>query len=188
MNRRTIGLALLGMIWVGTLSAVTVPAGTPIKVRLQNTINSGTAKSGEGFTAVLDEPLAVEGKTVAPKGANVKGIVSKAVSSGRLSTPAELYLRLTSIEINGKSQTIQTGSVGRKGESHKKRDTIGIGGGSAVGAIIGGIAGGGKGAAIGAGAGAAAGTAGAAATGKKDIEYRVETRLTFSLKQALNVP
>jgi len=50
------------------------------------------------------------------------------------------------------------------------------------GALIGGLAGGGKGAAIGAGAGAGAGTAGAAATGKKDITYAAETRLTFTTR------
>jgi hypothetical protein len=57
-----------------------------------------------------------------------------------------------------------------------------IGGTAAVGALIGGLAGGGKGAAIGAGAGAGAGTVGAAATGKKDVSYSAEDKLSFTLK------
>jgi hypothetical protein len=179
---------ILGILAAGTLLAGTLPVGTTVRVRLQQSLNSGTAKSGQGFTAVLDEPLVVDGKTVAAKGANVKGIVSRAVPSGRLKTPAELYLRLSSVEVGGKSYPLQTSSVGRRGESHKKRDTIAIGGGSALGAIIGGIAGGGKGAAIGAGAGAAAGTGGAYATGKKNIEYAVETPLTFKLRQPATIP
>ena len=54
-----------------------------------------------------------------------------------------------------------------------------IGGGTGLGALIGGLAGGGKGAAIGAGVGAGAGTAGAYATGKKDVVFGAERRLTF---------
>jgi hypothetical protein len=190
-HKTGVGVALLAAVSVlatGMLSAATIPTGTSVRVRLQQAISSKDAKSGQAFDAVLDQALVVDGKTVAPKGANVKGIVSKAVASGRLSTPAELYLKLKSVEVNGKSYSLTTKSVGRKGESHTKRNTIGAGGGAGLGAIIGGIAGGGKGAAIGAGAGAAAGTGAAAATGKKDIAYGVETALTFTLSQAVNIP
>ncbi len=187
VSRIIAGMAVLGLLGGLTLRAAVVPVGATLKVRLQNAVSSASAKSGQPFTATLSEPLVVEGKTICPKGASVKGIVAKAAASGRLSTPAELYLRVTSIDINGTSYNVTTGSVGRKGESHKKRDTVAIGGGTALGAVIGGIAGGGKGAAIGAAAGAGAGTVGAAATGKKDIEYPVETALTFTLKAALTV-
>ena len=175
-------------VLTGTLLAATIPAQTAIRVRLQQSVSSKTSTSGQEFTAVLDAPLMVGTRTIAPKGANCKGIVSKAVSSGRLKTPAELYLRLTSVEVNGKSMAVQTSSVGRKETGHAKRNTVAIGGGSALGAIIGGVAGGGRGAAIGAAAGAGAGTAGAAVTGKKDIDYPVETALTFRLRQAATIP
>jgi hypothetical protein len=105
-----------------------------------------------------------------------------------LKTPGELYLRLTAIDIHGKSYPVTTRSAGGKAKSHKKRNEVAIGGGAAAGALIGGIAGGGKGLGIGALAGAGAGTAGAYATGKKDIEYPVETPLTFHLEHAVNVP
>ena len=65
---------------------------------------------------------------------------------------------------------------------HKGRNAKAIGGGAAAGAIIGALAGGGKGAAIGAGAGGAAGTAGAAATGKKNVSFPVESILTFTIR------
>ena len=111
-------LAVLGILGTGmTLwAATTIPSGTAVKVRLQNSVSSASAKSGQEFSAVLDQAITVDGKTVAPKGANVKGTVAKAVASGRLSTPAELYLRLTSLEIGGKSYTLQTGMVGRSEE------------------------------------------------------------------------
>ncbi len=185
---RTIVVAVL-VLGIGTaLLADTVPAGSTIRVRLQQTISSRDAKSGQPFDAVLDQPLVVNGKTLAPKGAAVHGVVATAVSSGRLSRPAQLSLRLKSLDVGGKSYPLVTNYRGLRGASHKKRDAVAIGGGSALGAIIGGVAGGGKGAAIGAAAGAGAGTAGAAATGKKDVAYPVETPLTFTLRQAVTIP
>ena len=194
MNRKAIRIGIGSVFVLGilgtamTLLAESVPSGTAIKVRLQQTLGSKDSKSGQEFTAVLSEPLVANGKTVAPKGATVKGTVAKAVASGRLTTPAELWLKLTSLEVGGKSYNLSTSSAGQKAQSHKKRNAEAIGGTAAAGAIIGAIAGGGKGAAIGAGAGAAAGTGGAALTGKKDIEYPVETQLTFRLRQAVTIP
>lgn len=172
---------LLLAVSLPVVAAVTLPAGTAVPIRLQQAVSSNKSRAGEDFTGVLAQPLVVNGQTVAPKGANVYGKVATARPSGRLKTPAALYLQLTAIEINGKRHAVTTRLVGRSGASHKKRNIGLIGGGAGVGAAIGAIAGGGKGAAIGAGAGAGAGTAGAYATGKKDITYPVETQLTFRL-------
>lgn len=160
---------------------IPIPAGTRIAVRLQETVSSKGSASGQEFTAVLDEPIVVNEKMVAPRGAAAYGRVATARPSGRLRTPAALYLRLTAIEMNGKLQPVATNLVGRSGPSHKKRNLAWIGGGGGVGAAIGAIAAGGTGAAIGAGAGAGAGTLTAFFTGKKNIVYPVETRLLFRL-------
>ena len=108
-------------------------------------------------------------------------------ASGRLSTPAKLYLRLRTVTVGGKTHTIATSSAGRTLGGKGKRDAGFIGGGAAGGAIIGALAGGGKGAAIGAAAGAGAGTAGAAATGKKDIEFPAETKLAFTTRALVTI-
>src|SRR3569833_2037999 len=52
---------------------ITVPAGTPVTVRLQNSVSSASSNAGDRFDAVLDAPLVVAGKTLAPAGANVTG-------------------------------------------------------------------------------------------------------------------
>jgi hypothetical protein len=164
-------------------TSVTVPAGTVVAVRLQNTVSSASANSGDTFQAVLDEPLVVKGETVAPKGAPVTGRVVEAKSSGRLHDSGYLRLTLASITLNGKQISIQTSSMFAKGSNHNKRNAALIGGGAGAGALIGGLAGGGKGALIGGLVGAGAGTGGAYATGKKDVAFGAERRLSFRLTQ-----
>jgi hypothetical protein len=113
--------------------------------------------------------------------------VTNAVSSGRLSRPAELSLVLTSITPKGGSPvSIRTHVISFNGQSHKGHDAKIIGGVAGFGALIGGIAGHGGGAALGALAGGGAGTAAAAATGKHEVHLAAETALTFRLRQPVS--
>ena len=170
-----------------TLAGGTVPVGTKITVVTDQSVSSKTAKIGETVTGSVAQNVMSEGKVVIPKGSPVKLTVSSVQASGRLSTPAKLYLRLRAVTVGGKTYTIATSSAGRTLGGKGKRDAGFIGGGAAGGAVIGALAGGGKGAAIGAAAGAGAGTAGAAATGKKDIEFPAETKLAFTTRAAVAI-
>jgi hypothetical protein len=161
-----------------------LPEGTVISVRLQNTLSSASAHAGDTFDAVLDDPLVVDGRTIAARGAAVRGRVTAARSSGRLHNSGYLRITLTSVEIEGKAVPVQTSSVFAAGGSHKNRDLALIGGGAGAGTLIGALAGGGKGALIGGLVGAGAGTGTAYATGKKDVSFAVERRLSFRLTQA----
>jgi len=165
-----------------TQAATSVPTGTAITVTIDQSISSKNAKAGQGVVATIAQDVTANGKVVIPKGAHAKLVVSSAQASGRLSTPAKLYLRLKSVEVHGKTYTIATSSSGKTMGGKGKRDAGFIGGGAGAGALIGGLAGGGKGALIGAGVGAGAGTAGAAATGKKEVEFPAETRLSFTTR------
>jgi hypothetical protein len=165
----------------------TVPLGAKITVVTDQSLSSKTARIGETVTGSVAHDVIVDGKVVIPKGAPVKLTVSSVQASGRLSTPAKLWLRLRTVTVGSKTYTIATSSAGRTLGGKGKRDAGFIGGGAAGGAIIGALAGGGKGAAIGAAAGAGAGTAGAAATGKKDIEFPAETRLAFTTRAAVTI-
>ena len=178
---------LLGRLTEST-KPVTVPEGTQINVVLNQTLSSADNRSGDEFDASVSAPVVVDGKTVIPKDARVKGRVVEARPSGRLHGVARLRLALKSVEVGGKSYAIDTTGTARAGGSHKKRNIEMIGGGAGLGAIIGGIAGGGKGALIGGAAGAGAGTATAAITGKKDIRIPAETHLTFRLTQPVTIP
>jgi len=117
----------------------------------------------------------------------VMGRVVLAEKSGRLHDSGSLRLTLKSIEAGDRSIPVITSSVFAKGASHKKRNVALIGGGAGAGALIGGLTGGGKGALIGTAVGAGAGTGTAYATGKKDVSFAAERRLTFRLNQAVQV-
>jgi hypothetical protein len=165
----------------------TVPAGTAVIVTLDQSVSSKDAQVGQKVDGSVAQDVAVNSKTVIPKGSRVSLSVASAQASGHLQTPAKLWLKIDSITVNGKTYTVSSRWSGQTGPSHNKRNIIAIGGGTALGATIGALAGGGKGAAIGAAAGAGAGTAGAAMTGKKDIDFPAETKLRFTLKASLAV-
>lgn len=167
--------------------ALVVPANTAIYVRLQQSLSSSTAQSGQIFAAVLDEPLIVDGQTLAPEGTAVTGKVVAVRESGHLHNAGYLRITLSALSVNGKSVPLQTNSVFVSGGSYKKRNLAFVGGGAGGGTLLGALAGGGKGAAIGGAAGAAGGTTAAYATGKKEVGFIAERRLGFRLMQPLNI-
>jgi hypothetical protein len=164
-----------------------VPAGTSVVVRLQQSLSSASAVPGERFEAVLDQPLVADNQVIAPVGAPVTGHVTVARRSGRFHHPGEIGLTLDSVTLGQQRVPLITSNVVARGASHKKRNWGLIGGGTGGGALIGALAGGGKGALIGGGIGAAAGTTTALLTGKKDVTFGAERRLTFRLHRDVSL-
>jgi hypothetical protein len=168
-------------------SAVVIPSGTPVHVRVDESIDTRRNRAGDPFHATLSQPIEVEGRTMVPAGTEFSGHVTTAAASGRLKGRASLGLKLDAFRLNGREYAVQTTSVDRVSAAHKKRNAWLIGGGAGLGAAIGAIAGGPKGAVIGAGAGAGAGTAGAAATGKRQVGIAAETPLRFTLRASVEM-
>lgn len=178
MTFRKLFLTAACMCWaILPAYAGTIPAGTHVTVRINNSLSSGTAHKEQAWSGTLTSDIVSHHKVVAHAGAPVKGKVTYVKRSGRLHDPGQISLRLTSI--NG--HTVYSSRVSRKGKSHTKSNVTKIGGGAAGGALIGGLVGGGKGAAIGAGAGAAGGTGVAAATGKEEVVIPAESVFTFTI-------
>ena len=92
-------LTLLSAIAV----AQSVPVGTKITVRCSSELTSATAKAGEKWDGVLAQDLLVHGKAMARSGDPVHGTVTSSKSSGRLHAPGQLTVRLTSLQIGGRS-------------------------------------------------------------------------------------
>jgi hypothetical protein len=166
---------------------IVIPAGTPVMVRLQQRLSSGSATRGERFSAVLEQPLISGDRVVVPAGTLVEGHVVSAHHSGRLRHPGSLGLTLDSMIINDRHIPLATTEVVAHGGSHKKRNWGYIGGGTGGGAVIGALAAGGKGALIGSGIGAAAGTTTAFLTGKKDAKFSNERLLQFRLDREVDL-
>jgi hypothetical protein len=164
-----------------------VPAGTVIRVRLNEAIGSKTAQAGQTFTGSVMDPIVVGGRTLIPAGATVAGEVTEAKSAGRFKGAAELAITIRSVTVGGVPHTLAASTVSQTSTGKGKRSAALIGGGGGAGALIGGLAGGGKGALIGALAGAGAGTAGAGLTGNREITLPAESAVSFKLTQSLRL-
>lgn len=168
-------------------AALVIPSGTPLQVRLDETVDTRRNRPRDAVSATLSAPVVVNGQTVIPAGTRFTGHVTTADPSGRLKGRGVIAVSLDSFALHGQRHAVRTTSASRVSGAHKKRNGILIGGGAGLGAALGAVAGGGKGALIGAGAGAAAGTAGAAATGKLHVAIPAETPLRFILRAPVSL-
>ncbi|MGH9378882.1 MAG: YMGG-like glycine zipper-containing protein [Terriglobia bacterium] len=168
-------------------TAVTVPAGAQVQVRMIDTVDSQTDKVGDKFQASLDQPLEVNGQLVAARDSTVYGRLVASSQAGRVEGRSELRLELTGINIGGHIVPISTSTYDVAGKSRGKQTAERTGIGAGLGAVIGAIAGGGKGAAIGAGIGGGAGAASQVITHGQDVHIPSETLLDFTLAQPLTV-
>jgi hypothetical protein len=165
--------------------SITLPVGTEIAIRTIDRIDSKTADLNREYAASLDDPVVVNGVTVAPANASAFLRVTDKQSSG-FTRRASLSLSLVAVNINGQKVKVETGKVDSKSGSQAKRTATGAAVGAGTGAAIGAIAGGGLGAGIGAAAGGAAGTLGGVLMGKT-VEIAPETRFTYTLTQPVVV-
>jgi hypothetical protein len=161
----------------------TVPAGTPLVVRLEQTVSAKNSNVGDSFSGVLAQSVVVGGVTVIRSGAPVTGVVTAAKGRGRFKGSGDLAIAIKRVGDYAVSTTAYEATAKGKG----KRTAGFVGGGAGGGALIGGLAGGGKGALIGGLLGAGAGTAGAAFTGNKDITVPAESVVTFKLAEPVTV-
>jgi hypothetical protein len=168
--------------------SVTIASGTLLTVRLGETVSTERSRSGDSFSATLDQPLVVDGLVIAEKGARATGRIVDAVEAGRVKGLAHLSLELSSLmSSDGQKIEFRTARFEKEGPASKTQDGEKVGIGAAIGAAIGAIAGGGKGAAIGAATGGAAGGGVVAATRGKPAVLAAETRISFRVDQQVTV-
>ena len=169
-------------------SYATIPAGTRVLVRTIDAIDSTKNHVGDRFQASLEEPLIVDEKVVAAKGADVYGRLEESKETGTFTGRSELKLALTGIVVDGKTVPLVTGDYELTGKSKGASTAKRTVGGAAIGSIIGAIAGGGKGAGIGAGAGAGVGLGSEIITRGGQVKIPSETLLDFTLEQDVTIP
>src|SRR5215470_694391 len=97
--RRSIPAFAMLLLLPAFALAATVPAGTPIDVTINQSISSKTAAVGQTLNGVVSRDVTANGRVVIPKGASARLVVSSVQASGRLSTPAKLWVRLTRVTV-----------------------------------------------------------------------------------------
>jgi hypothetical protein len=176
----------IGLTRMKHFQLVNLPVGTEIPVRLEQSIATNRSASGDLFQATVAESIMINGKTVVPQGAQVKGRIVYVNESGRLEGLGRMRLALESVEVNGDEYDLHTTTFARRGSNPEKRN-LAILGGAGSGSLTGALAGGGKGALrygpLDSGPGALA-----TALMRKDASVLpAETVLTFELVEPLSV-
>lgn len=168
--------------------SLNIPAGTLIRVQVNNTLSSEQNKAGDAFTATLVQPLIANGWVVARPGQLLTGRVASAKKAGHVSGQSELAVQVSEITlVDGQILPIATSLVQSSGGTSYGRDAGTVIVPTGLGALIGGAAEGGGGAAVGAGIGAAAGIIGVLVTHGRPTILPAETTLTFRLTAPLAI-
>lgn len=137
----------------------TVPAGTKVLLQLRSSLNTRSARPGDGVYLASTFPVVVGNRVLIPSGVYVQGIVDRVQRAGRMHGKAQLDMHFTSIifpngtvvEIPGmvnslpgaKKQDVKNdgeGTIeqdGDKGRNAGKAAEIGIPTGGTIGSISG---------------------------------------------------
>lgn len=75
----------------------TVPAGTKVLLQLRNSINTRSAKPGDGVYLSSTFPVVVGNRVMIPVGVYVQGVVDRVQRAGRIKGKAQLDMHFTSI-------------------------------------------------------------------------------------------
>jgi hypothetical protein len=97
--KRFIAAALIAGFALAPLAAsaatrVTIPGGTPVTLRMVDTIDSGNANVGDTFEFKVDDDVVVNGYVVIARGAAGKGEVTKVDRAGTHGHPGSLSIEL----------------------------------------------------------------------------------------------
>jgi hypothetical protein len=167
---------------------LTIPAGTILLIRINEYLSSDHNQIGDHFTAVLENPIVVNGWVLARRGQMLVGQVKDVRKAGRVKGTSELGVELTDLTVvDGRQVPILTELWKGSGGTSHGQDAATIGTTTGVGALIGAAADWGRGAAIGAGAGAAAGIGAVLLTRGRPTILAPEEQLSFRLVDPVSV-
>ena len=162
---------------------VTVPVGTQLEVRMQQPLESGTAKVEERFEATSLADVMVQGQVAVPAGSLARGFVSSVRPAGKINRTGSLTLSFDELRIGERSFRLRA-SVVQALDPKMTEDVSKITVGAAAGGVVGGLIGGVKGALLGVLIGAG-GTI--AATEGSDVKLPMGTVLRIRIDQPLEV-
>lgn len=180
-----------------------VNTGSVIRVRMNQTVSSKTAKVGDTFNVTVTEPVYSEnGVVVVPVGSTITAKIDAVKAAEKAGKPGEIDASFTQLRLpNGTRRTIN-GSLTElvadsaksdnegtaSGDKMKHRKVIFYGGGAGGGAILGAAIGGGKGAAIGGLIGAGVGVLGERLLKGEEAQIKSGTEFSIHVNQRFTLP
>lgn len=171
---KRLGVLLCTLMVAATVAAqdnISLPEGTSLKVKLENTIATFSNKAGDPFSGRVMEPVLLDGKTVIPAGSEVQGRLTKVSEPRRIAgkptigifpeaiilpSGERLMLNAALVDTSLRNGTDVNNEGQFKGKGHSGNDMTEVGLGTGAGMIAGGLIGGGKGLLIGGAIGATA--------------------------------
>jgi hypothetical protein len=169
-------------------ATLTVSAGTILLIRVNDYLSTDHSQIGDQFTAVLDQPLVVNGWVVARRGQVLVGQVKEVRKAGRIKGTSELGVELTDMTtVDGHQVPILTELWKGSGGTSHGQDAATVATTTGLGALIGAAADWGRGAAIGAGAGAAVGLGAVLLTRGRPTVIEPEEQLSFRLVDPVRI-
>ena len=185
-----VAMAMISALTGVAVWANDIPTGAHVLLRMENSVSTRTAQTGDFVYLRTASPIAVGGAIAVPAGSYVQGVVTESKRSGRVKGRAQLGIRLETLtlesgkvfrftphlhsvdsEETGQKVTGKESAVEQAPEKGKDLEKIAITAGS--GAAIGGLADRSwKGAGIGAAAGTAVGLATVLLTRGSEVELK----------------
>ncbi len=162
-----------GLLCAGAMAQnnLSLPAGTPVKVRLENALSTASSKGGDTFSGRVTEAVLLDGKPVIPVGATVQGRVTQVSEPRRIAGKPTIsmfpetlimpsgdrfMLNATLVDTSLRDGSDVNDEGQFKGKGHDGTDVTRIGMGTGGGMLAGGLIGGAKGMLIGGAVGATA--------------------------------
>ena len=190
-----VSLVFALVIFAATGAAAEIPQGAHVLLRMENSISTRTAQSGDYVYLRTASPISGDGKILVPEGSYVQGIVAQVKRSGRVTGRAELAIRLEKmtfadgkvVQFSPHLSSVDSGDSGQRvvGSENvvrqapeREKDAARVAILAGTGAAIGGLTDQSfKGAGIGAGIGSAVGLATVLLSRGKEVELRQGTSL-----------
>lgn len=136
----------------------TVPAGAKVLLELRSSINTKSAKPGDGVYLISTFPVVAENRVLIPAGVYVQGVVDSVVRPGRIHGDAQLNMHFTSMifpngtvvavpgvvnslpgatnqKVNGDEGTIEQHGGSNKGHNAGETAKVAVPTGATVGSI-----------------------------------------------------
>jgi hypothetical protein len=184
-------------------SVYTLPAGTVIRVKMDNGIDSGSANVDDTFTTTVSAPVIVRSVEVIPAGTVIQGRIVKVSPAKRGGMAGTITVAFENLKLpSGATRKIaadlgalndETAAYGDdkrtvQGSGSGTESVTVIAGGAGAGAVVGGLVRGGSGAALGGALGAGAGILASYFRKGGEAMIKSNAELGILLKQSVTLP